>query len=499
MEEKVLIAGAGPTGLVLALWLTRMGIPVRIVDRNEGPGTTSRATVFHARNLEFYRQIGIDQLAIEGGIKFTAANFWIKGKKAVRLPFTDIGNDLSPYPYVLIFPQDKQEELLIDQLKKAGVEVERNTELLTFENTAGGISARLRRNGKEEDCKALYLAGCDGAHSTVRKGLSADFPGGTYSQTFYVADIVAQGPLTNGEMHGAVDQADFVVVFPMKGTGAIRLVGTIRQTQAGKDLKWDDVSQDVISRLPMKIERINWFSTYRVHHRVASHFREGSVFLLGDAGHIHSPVGGQGMNTGIGDAVNLAWKLAGVIKGASPGSILDTYEAERIPFARQLVNSTDRAFTFITARSWLAARVRLYVVPFLMPLAFRFRLVRRLLYLTMSQTGIKYPGSPLSRGKAGKIKGGDRLPWVAEADNFDVLGSLQWQVHCFGKASADLNDVCTKKGLQLHVFSWSAAARHAGYQRNAAYVVRPDCYVGLAEPAGNAKKVAAYLNSVMVH
>ena len=284
-DNSVLIVGAGPTGLVLALWLTRMGIAVRIVDKNSRPGTTSRATVFHARNLEFYRQIGIDQLVISGGIEFTVANLWIKGKKAVRLPFGDIGNDLSPYPYVLIFPQDKHELLLIDQLKRAGIEVERNTELLSFENTAAGISARLCRNGKEETCKALYLAGCDGAHSIVRKSILTDFAGGTYSHTFYVADIIADGPLANGEMHGALDQADFVVVFPMKGTGAIRLVGTLRQTEnAAKDLKWDDVSKDVISRLPMKIKSINWFSTYRVHHRVASNFRKGRVFLLGDAG-----------------------------------------------------------------------------------------------------------------------------------------------------------------------------------------------------------------------
>src|SRR5205823_14209953 len=170
-------------------------------------------------------------------------------------------------------------------------------------------------------------------------------------------------------------------------------------------LSWNDVSTRVIQWLGVEVQRVNWFSTYRVHHRVAGRFREGRAFLLGDAAHIHSPVGGQGMNTGIGDAVNLAWKLAAVVKGRADASILDSYEPERIAFARRLVATTDRAFTGVTSEGTLARRIRLNIVPLLIPLLFHFQALRRFLFRTVSQTAVSYRGSSLSEGRAGAVHG----------------------------------------------------------------------------------------------
>ena len=178
------------------------------------------------------------------------------------------------------------------------------------------------------------------------------------------------------------------------------------------DLSWNDVSQRVIEWMRIEVDRVNWFSTYRVHHRVADHFGKGRAFLLGDAAHIHSPVGGQGMNTGIGDAVNLAWKLAAVLHGRADASILDSYEPERIAFARRLVATTDRAFTGVTSRGALARLVRLRIVPLVIPPLFKLSPVRRLMFRTISQTAVNYRGSSLSEGRAGDVHGGDRLPWV---------------------------------------------------------------------------------------
>ena len=191
-----------------------------------------------------------------------------------------------------------------------------------------------------------------------------------------------------------------------------------------------------IEHLKLNIAKVNWFSTYRVHHRVAHRFREGRAFLLGDAAHIHSPVGGQGMNTGIGDAVNLAWKLAAVLKEAAPDSLLDTYEPERIAFARRLVATTDRVFTLVTRRGAVARLVRTRLVPLLVPLLFRLPPLRRFLFRTVSQIGVNYRNSPLSAGAAGAVRGGDRLPWVQTGpgqDNFAPLASLTGRFMCTAK------------------------------------------------------------------
>jgi 2-polyprenyl-6-methoxyphenol hydroxylase-like FAD-dependent oxidoreductase len=495
METQVLIIGAGPTGLVLALWLTRMGIRVRIVDKTKGPGTTSRATVFHARNLEFYHQLGIDQKAIAGGIFMQDINLWTKGKKATHFSFGAAGKAISPYPYALIFPQDKQEALLIAELEASGVRVERETELLSYNDGPSGIDVVLSHNGQVSTVHALYLAGCDGAHSTVRKQLQVDFVGGDYAHTFYVADVECEGPVANGELHAALDKADFFIAFPMKGAGNVRLIGTVKDKDvSGGELTWDDVSHDVLSRMAVKVKKLNWFSTYGVHHRVASRFKCGNVFLLGDAGHIHSPVGGQGMNTGIGDAVNLAWKLRDVISGRARVSLLDTYETERIAFGRQLIKSTDRAFTFVTKQSRLADFVRLHIVPRLMPLLFRSAAMRRFFFRTMSQTGIKYPQSALSSGKAGKVKGGDRLPWTG--DNFESLSALQWQLHCYGEPRPEIRDWCAQHDIPLTIYPWNPAARQMGLRRNAIYVIRPDGHVGLAQAKANVAEINAYFKRI---
>ncbi len=503
-KTDVFIVGAGPTGLVLALWLTRLGVRVRIVDKTAEPGTTSRAIAVQARTLELYGQIGLADEVVERGRKASAVNLWVAGRQVAHAAFGDMGAGLSPFPYALIFPQDEHERLLIDRLAEAGVEVERRTELLAVEDTAGRVLVRLKGpEGAEETCEAAYIAGCDGAHSTVREALAIGFAGGTYAHVFYVADVEGSGRAMNGEVHVALDTADFLAVFPLKAEGRARLVGTVREEAEHQrdNLSWDDVSKRVISWMHIDVGRVNWFSTYRVHHRVADHFRKGRAFLLGDAAHVHSPVGGQGMNTGIGDAVNLAWKLAGVLHGRANASLLDSYEPERIAFARRLVATTDQAFTGVTSSGAIARRVRLDIVPLLMPLLFNFAALRRFLFRTVSQTAVNYRGSSLSQGRAGAVHGGDRLPWVKGGsnhvgeDNFTPLASLDWQVHVYGDVSPEIRTVCEVRELPLHVFPWRTEMRRSGLRRNAVYLVRPDGYVGLVDTSGKAAAITSYLDS----
>jgi len=497
LNTDVLIVGAGPTGLVLALWLTRLGIRVRIIDKTAEPGTTSRALAVQARTLEFYSQIGLAETVVQRGRKTIAANLWVAGKRAARAVLGEMGVGLSPFPYALIFPQDEHERLLIERLVEGGVEVKRRTELTAFEDTGSGVIAHLQSSdGEQETCEAAYIAGCDGAHSIVRQSLQIGFAGGIYDHLFYVADVQASGATMNGELHIALDSSDFLVVFPLKAQGQARLIGTVRQqAEQQQDLSWDDVNTRVLAWISIDVQRVNWFSTYRVHHRVAAHFSKGRAFLLGDAAHIHSPVGGQGMNTGIGDAVNLAWKLAAVVRGRADATLLDSYEPERIAFARRLVATTDRAFTAVTSSGTLARFIRLHLVPLLLAPVYSFKAARSFMFRTVSQTTVNYRGSSLSAGRAGTIHGGDRLPWVKleTSDNFAPLTSLDWQVHVYGEATAELETACQDRKLPLHVFPWNVAVRRSGLLRNGVYLVRPDGYVALADPDGGAVAILSYL------
>jgi hypothetical protein len=221
------------------------------------------------------------------------------------------------------------------------------------------------------------------------------------------------------------------------------------------------------------------------------------VFLLGDAAHIHSPVGGQGMNTGIGDAVNLAWKLAAVLKAEAAPALLDSYEPERIAFARRLVATTDQGFSAVTSATPLARALRLEVFPRIFPALFATPMARRLLFRTVSQTAITYRSCTLNEGRAGAVHGGDRLPWLGEDgdDNFAPLRSGAWQVHVYGEAPAGFADACRALNLPLHVFAWRAGLSATGLRRNAAYLIRPDGYVGFAMREPREADLAQYLTS----
>ncbi len=498
---EVLIAGAGPTGLVLALWLARAGVAVRIVDRAPEAGTGSRAMAVQARTLELYRQLGLAGEVAAAGMRNPALNIWAGGRRRARLAFGDAGRALTPYPFVLIYPQDHHERLLERHLGERGVPVERHTELLGFDAGADGVRARLRGPGGESDCAAGWLAGCDGAHSTVRHLLGTGFEGGTYAQTFYVADVEVGGAAADGDIHAAFEGADFVLLLSYTRTGMARLIGAIRPAREGaavpeRPLAFEDVRRGAIASLGIEVRRVNWFSTYRVHHRVAGHYRRGRVLLAGDAAHVHSPAGGQGMNTGIGDAANLGWKLAMVAAGRAPDGLLDSYESERIAFARRLVETTDRVFSFATAQGSLAGFVRAHVVPLLASVADGVEPLRARLFRILSQTAIAYRDSPLSEGRAGRVCGGDRLPWTGlhGPDNHAPLAAA-WQAHIYGTAGAGLAAWCAGAGLALHRFPWSEACADAGLARDALYLVRPDGHVALADPAADVAALRRYFTT----
>ncbi|MFE1602347.1 FAD-dependent monooxygenase [Methylobacterium sp. ID0610] len=490
----ILIVGAGPTGLVLALRLARHGVPVRIIDRGQGPGEASRAVVVHARTLEFYQQLGFADEVVAGGIRMGGVHLREDGVEVASVRFDDLGAGISPFPFMLCFPQDDHERFLLARLAEAGVAVEYGTELVAVSQEAEGVRALVDRAGRRESCTVAYLCGCDGARSRVRQALGLEFPGGTYAQVFFVADVRLSDP--PGEDVFVNLGADALgLVLPVRSSGMHRLIGIVPPDLAGRDgLTFADLQPRAERLLGLRVAAVNWFSTYHVHHRVAAQFRQGRCFIAGDAGHIHSPAGGQGMNTGIGDAVNLAWKLAAVLRGRAGPALLDTYEPERIAFARRLVASTDRAFEAAIGRGLRHQLLRTWLLPHLMPLLWGFAATRRMMFDIVSQVRIAYPDSPLSRGRAGAVRGGDRLPWIAtpEGDNFAALRSLDWQLHVYGTARPALAEAAASRGLPLHAFPHGPAAAAAGLPQDAALLVRPDAHVALALPDQDAAGLAAY-------
>ena len=498
-KTQVLIVGAGPTGLVLALSLAKAGLTPRIINKNSGPGQASRAMAVQARTLEFYRQLGFADEVVSRGIPIEAIHLRAHGHVVSQVSIADFGAGLSPYPFILSFPQDDHERLLVERLIAAGVAVEWDTELLEMHDIGEEVRATVRKpDGTEEECSATYLCGCDGARSAVRQDLRLGFAGGTYDKTYFVADVEATGEAAGGRNFSlCLGANDVLIVLPVRSTGMNRLIGVIPEELKGReDISFEDIRPFAEKAADIRVGSVNWFSTYKVHHRVADHFRAGRVFVSGDAGHIHSPVGGQGMNTGIGDAVNLAWKLAAVVQGRADVSLLDTYEPERIAFARSLVATTDKMFQLMTGVGAGRQLFRETLLPHLAPFALGFSGARTAAFRLVSQTRIAYHESALSEGAAGEVHGGDRLPWVPigdGADNFAPLQSVDWQVHVYGEAGTALREAAREANLALHQFDWSGQAGNAGLKRDALYLVRPDGYVALADAGQDASTLQAYL------
>lgn len=478
-NPPVLIVGAGPTGLFLAYALVRQGVAVRIIDQTEGPSPHSRAMGVHARTLEFYRQFSLADGAVAMGIATGDVHFAVDGRERFTFSLKQMGDGHSRYPYLLTLAQDVHERFLIDALSALGVNVEWQTALQHIVQSPAGVRATLSRGGGEsQEVTAEWLVGCDGAGSATRHALGIGFGGGTTEGLFYVADV--ETALSDSDIHVGIGKDTMAVMMPVRTAGTMRLIGIVSDAVAARgDIAFEDVGHEAEQMIGVPIGKVNWFSTYRTHHRVAEAFRVGSCFLAGDAAHIHSPVGGQGMNTGLGDAMNLAWKLAHVMQGRAHAALLDTYEVERSAFARMLVATTDGAFGKMVATGWTARFLRRVVAAPAVWFFTRFAVSKRLIFRTVSQIRINYRMSAISAGRAGVIKGGDRLPWVAEIDNHLPLGSLDWQLHIYGAATPALRQTAAAYRLALHQFAPSRATAAKGLLPHAAYLIRPDGYVGL--------------------
>lgn len=520
MDTDVLIVGAGPTGLMLANQLVRRGLRVQIIDRHSGPAQQSRALAVQARTLEIYSKLGIADQALALGKTGSGASLWAKGRWTARIPLGDIGRDLSPFPYVLILGQDDNEGIMGRHLHDQGIDVQWNTELLKFEQQPDSVTATVKTaDGATRRISAAYLAGCDGARSAVREQSGISFPGAPYEHVFFVADTVATGPMRPGELNIYLWQNGFHLLFPMRGQDHWRIVGILppqlRKLENEREhLTFDDVIPAIRSEAGAALEfkSCSWFSTYRIHHRCAAKFRDRRAFLLGDAAHIHSPAGGQGMNTGLQDAYNLAWKLALVVQGRARPALLDSYEQERLPVAQRLLATTDRLFMLLVSDGWWAKMFRTKVVPRLIGYAMTMQRVRTLAFRTISQIGIRYRHSPLSRTlpglPAGAPSGGDRFPWLtlhfdgggATADLYQQLGDTVFNLLVIGQPAPAEGLLGGNDLLRIHVVSDDAANAQELARANitgpAFYLLRPDGHVAIAGGQLDTPAVSRYLNDL---
>jgi 2-polyprenyl-6-methoxyphenol hydroxylase-like FAD-dependent oxidoreductase len=525
-KPDVLVVGAGPTGLTLAAQVHALGTRVRLVDRQLNRVHESRALAVQPRTLEVLRGLGLAQTLVERG-NDTSQLRMHAGERVVPVRLFDVGLEDTAYPFLLFISQAETEAVLNEHLAEQGVAVERGVELIEFEAGGEAVLCTLRHGDERtERLHVRYLVGCDGAHSSVRRGAGIPFEGAAYPQTFVLADLEVDGELERDVGHAFLGERGMLFFFPLGRPATWRMAGMRppggegEQKRAEPTLAELQEIADAFTGRRLRLRDPVWLTYFRLHHRHAAHYRAGRVFLAGDAAHVHSPAGAQGMNTGIQDAWNLGWKLALVAKGIADEALLDTYESERRPIGRFVLRFTDRAAKFATSRSGVVRLVRTQLAPLLVPLVLRPSSARAYFFRTLAQLRINYrnsqaveEGEPaLDRGP----KAGDRLPdariardgqasWLQEAvaaPSFHLLlcgPSDGWDADNFGAVQQRYGSLVAVHRLAreaapgvLHDLGGQAFAG-LGVDTAAQYLVRPDGHIGYRSSGTELGGVDRYL------
>lgn len=472
MNADVLIVGAGPTGLTLAVELARRGVNVRIIDASPAPTTETRALGVQPRTLELFDRLDLADAAIAEGVHVADFKVFSEGKQFLHL---DLHGLETPYPYLLMLQQPRVEALLRSRLDSLGAAVERSTELTMLSQHFDAVEVELRHgDGTTETTRVPWLIGCDGAHSAVRHLLGVPFVGAAFEENFAVADVLMDWPLPHNVFHAFLNRGNFAAYFPMPD-GLHRLTIAYRpgETPTG-DVTYDELQAAVDRGAPpgARIAEVHYAGRFQIHQRKVAKHSVGRVYLAGDAAHVHSVVGGQGMNTGIQDAFNLGWKLAAVVNGQAHPRLLDSYAEERAPVAHRLVRGTRRATRMTLLRNPIPTAARRHIAPHITPRPTLQRVLRR----ALTQLDVSYrDGSGGSNDD--RIAVGDRFP------NIELLHPAKYTLLVHGAQPPTLAD-----------YSALIDVRHVE-DGVGLTLVRPDGYIAvLTDDAG---AVSAYLETTL--
>lgn len=444
-KTQVVIIGAGPTGLSMAAQLIRHKVDFILLEKNEKTTHLSKAIAVQARSLEIFQELGIVQEALKRGQMTTGMNLFNRGKHRASIDLTNLGKGISEFAFALSLEQSKTEQLLNEYLLENGKQVRWNSELSHFEQNDKSVTVYYKdATGIEQTIEADYLVGCDGAGSLVRHQLGLTFEGSTEAKLFYVADVILESPIINkNTLYMYMIPKGFVLFFPMEGDGHYRIIGVLPEHKDDShEYTFGEIEPFIKKGIVSKVDfkELKWFSTYKVHSRKANSFRDKRCFIAGDAAHIHTPAGGQGMNTGIQDAYNLAWKIAYSLKGETNDAVLESYNTERTQNARRLLKTTDQIFDIMSGVNPFWNAVRLIVFPIFMALLSTSNFLRKRIYPLLSQTSIAYPDSFLTvKSQIGKVKAGDRMHYfVANGKSiFSYLTEPKFKLIHFGDHAPD--------------------------------------------------------------
>ncbi|MDB5223421.1 MAG: hypothetical protein JWN83_2088 [Chitinophagaceae bacterium] len=495
LQTKVLICGAGPTGLMMACQLKRFGVDCMVIDSKPGIVKESRALAVQARTLQIYEQMGIADKALEQGTAANKIKIIVNGHRVYEVPLQQLGLGQSAYAFLFVLEQNKNEKILYDHLKEIGGDVLWEHSLETFtQNNEGVIAIADNNSGEQIQIKADWLIGADGAKSQVRHQLQLPFRGGTYENIFIVADTAAEWPWGHDCLSVCLTAKGFAGLFPMRGDNRFRLIGTFPKQFIPSEVTDFSQIQKVVQeqiKVDVNFTGTNWFSVYHVHHRSVNSFAHGKIFLAGDAAHVHSPAGGQGMNTGLQDTYNLAWKLALVVNGQADAALLNSYNEERLPVAKQLVKTTDRAFSVITSDNWFLKIVRLHIVPPLLSRVLAIKKFGRFAFRAVSQIGINYSKSILSYSEHNNLlQAGSLVPFVKinskiidEHLKFNGFTILLFDTLLRDDQKQDIQNSFFVKFEFLDVIKNEIneeAFKKFKVKTSALFLIRPDNYIGFS-------------------
>jgi 2-polyprenyl-6-methoxyphenol hydroxylase-like FAD-dependent oxidoreductase len=401
----ILVVGAGPTGLTVANELARHGVTARIIDRAPVPATTSRALVVMPRTLEIFDDMGVIDEAVAAGNTATVLTITFR-KKKVQMDFTGLLTgpvNHTAYPAIRTLSQHDTERILTEALAKRGVQIERGKALTDLSQDDDAVTVALRgEDGSVETVRCRWVIGCDGAHSAVRRAAGIPFAGSTFLDEFIMADAEVDWELAHGDLYAFPSPAGIFAAISMPGANRYRIFGNVLPGPEGPSAEYSEPTHEEFQAMldervpyPAKVVKEHWVTRYRLHSRGVPRYRDRGVFLVGDAAHVHSPAGAQGMNTGIQDAYNLAWKLALVERGIANEGLLNSYNAERQPVGVRLLKTTDRLFSVIAGHNLVARIARGRIAPQLVTRVLTQPSVRRWVIGMFAELRIRYPNSPL--------------------------------------------------------------------------------------------------------